>query len=186
MTEGHTRRHFLGLAAAAAVSGTMAAPAIAAPTIIDPRGGDRRALAFQNLHTGESLDVVYWAEGSYLPEAESRINHLLRDFRTDTEHRIHPKLLDLLAALKQHLRSEQPHLVISGYRSPATNAMLHATTEGVAKSSFHMSGRAIDIRVPDRPLATLHRTALEMRAGGVGYYPHSDFVHLDIGPVRRW
>ena len=180
MTERHARRHFLGLAAAA-VTGLIAASALALP-----RGPARRALAFHNLHTGESLDLVYWAEGRYLPGAKSRIDHLLRDFRTDTVHPIDPKLLDLLAALRRRLRSSRPYLVISGYRSPETNAMLHAATEGVATNSLHMVGQAIDIRIPGRSLSTLHRAALAMRAGGVGYYPHSDFIHVDVGRLRRW
>jgi len=176
----HARRDLLGLAAAVA-TGFVAAPAIALP-----RGPGRRALAFHNLHTGESLDLVYWAGGSYLPEARQRIDYLLRDFRTDTVHPIDPNLLDLLSALRQRLRSNAPFLVLSGYRSPETNRMLQATTEGVATNSLHLEGQAVDIRVPDRALTSLHTAALGLKAGGVGYYPKSDFVHVDVGPVRRW
>jgi uncharacterized protein YcbK (DUF882 family) len=180
MVKRHARRQFLGLAAAAA-TGLIAAPALALP-----RWPIRRALAFHNLHTGESLDAVYWADGRYLPEAAQRIEYLLRDFRNNKLHPIDPKLLDLLTTLRTRLNTSAPFLVISGYRSPATNAMLHRQSEGVATHSLHMVGQAIDIRLPDRALADVHREALAMKAGGVGYYPHSDFVHVDVGRVRRW
>jgi uncharacterized protein YcbK (DUF882 family) len=180
MTKLHGRRNFLGLAAA------MATGLVAAPAIAVPRLPSRRALAFHNLHTGESLDLVYWAEGRYLPDATRRIEYLLRDFRNDKVHAIDPRLLDLLTALRARLDTHAPFVVISGYRSPETNAMLHRTTEGVATNSLHLQGQAIDIRVPGRSLRSLHRTALALRAGGVGYYPRSDFVHVDVGAVRRW
>lgn len=184
-TKRHARRDLLGLAAAAA-AGLIAAPSFATPALAVPRLRPERALAFHHLHTGESLNVVYWADGRYVPEATHRIAYLLRDFRTDEVHPIDPKLLDLLARLRTQLRSRSPYLVIGGYRSPATNAMLRETTEGVAASSLHMAGRAIDLRVPDRSLAAVRRVALGLKAGGVGYYPRSDFVHVDVGPIRRW
>lgn len=159
---------------------------LAAPVLALPLTAGRRALAFHHLHTGESLDLIYWAEGQYLPDATQRINHLLRDFRNDQVHVIDPSLLDLLATLRDRLNTQAPYQVISGYRSPATNAMLRAKSEGVATNSLHLVGQAIDIRVPDRALADLHSTALAMKAGGVGYYPSSDFVHVDVGRVRWW
>lgn len=180
MRQIHKRREFLGFAVAAA-TGFIAAPAIAVP-----RAPGRRALAFYNLHTGESLDLVYWAEGRYLPEATQRIEYLLRDFRNDKVHAIDPKLLDLLTDLRARLNSDAPYQVISGYRSPETNAMLRRTSEGVATNSLHLEGRAIDLRVPGRALAAVQREALAMNAGGVGYYPRSDFVHVDVGRVRHW
>lgn len=184
-TKRHARRDVLGLAAAAA-AGLIAAPGLATPALALPRIPAERALAFHHLHTGESLNVVYWADGRYVPEATHRIAYLLRDFRTDAVHPIDPKLLDLLARLRTQLRSRSPYLVIGGYRSPETNEMLRATTEGVAANSLHMAGRAIDLRVPDRGLAAVRRAALGLKAGGVGYYPRSDFVHVDVGPIRRW
>jgi uncharacterized protein YcbK (DUF882 family) len=174
------RREFLG-AAAMAVTGVIAAPAIAMP-----RGPSRRSLAFHNLHTGESLDLVYWAEGLYNPGAMRRIDWLLRDFHNGTVRPIDRRLLDLLAVMRQHLDSQAPFQVLSGYRSPETNAMLARTTEGVATNSLHLEGKAIDIRVPGRSLAALHRVALSLRGGGVGYYPNSDFIHLDVGRIRQW
>ena len=145
-----------------------------------------RSLAFDNLHTGERLKLDYWVHGAYVPDALASINHVLRDFRTGDVRAIEPKLLDLLVAIRQVLDTTAPYAVISGYRSPNTNAQLHEASSGVASQSLHMKGMAIDIRVPGRSLAVVHKTALAMRAGGVGYYPKSDFVHVDVGRVRRW
>jgi uncharacterized protein YcbK (DUF882 family) len=181
VTERPARRAFLGMAAAAAATTLIAAPALAIPRV-----SMRRTLAFHNLHTGESLDLCYWAEGNYLPDATQRIEYLLRDFRNNQVHRIDPRLLDALTSLRARLNTSAPYQVISGYRSPETNAMLQRTTEGVAGNSLHLQGQAIDLRVPGRSLAAVHRTALALQAGGVGYYPHSDFVHIDVGRVRRW
>ncbi len=173
------RRCFLVGAGAALVAAPF--PALAAP---DRTGA--RTLAFNNIHTGERLTIDYWADGRYLPDALHTINHLLRDFRNGEVHTIEPKLLDLLTALRAELDTTQPFDVISGYRSPATNAMLHAEHPGVAAKSLHMKGMAIDIRVAGRTLEALHTTALRLRAGGVGYYPLTDFVHVDVGRVRTW
>lgn len=181
MTKPVRRRTFLGIAAAAATS------AIAAPAIAFPRFSMRsRALSFHNLHTDESVDLVYWADGEYLADAKQRIEYLLRDFRNNKIHPIDPRLLDLLSTLRARLDTDAPYQVISGYRSPQTNAMLRRVSEGVASNSLHMQGQAIDLRVPGHSLEQVHRTALALQAGGVGYYPHSDFVHVDVGRVRRW
>lgn len=175
-----SRRHVLvGLAGCSAVLlvGAPVAQAALAPI---------RALSFHSLHTGESLEVAYWRGGHYLPEALSSIDHHLRDFRTDEVHIIDVRLLDLLHNLNGRLSNHVPLNVISGYRSPATNAMLAARSGSVAKKSYHMYGMAIDVRVPGCPLERLHAAALELAGGGVGYYPRDDFVHLDVGPVRAW
>lgn len=177
---GVGRRRFLGIAGAALVGG-LAYPAEAARRLIAPR-----ALAFQNLHTGETLKTVYFAEGRYLPDAMRHINWLLRDFRTEQVHAIDPRLLDLLADLHNHLETREPFHVISGYRSPKTNAMLASLGDGVAQNSFHLQGKAIDIRVPGRSLTHVRAAALMLQRGGVGYYPRSDFVHVDTGRVRTW
>jgi uncharacterized protein YcbK (DUF882 family) len=178
--EGIGRRQLLGFAGAIALTG-LSFPAAAARRIMQPR-----TLAFQNLHTGERLSTVYWADGRYLPEAIRHINWLLRDFRTDETHPMDPALLDLLTDLHAHLETREPFHVISGYRSPQTNAMLARVSDGVAQASFHLQGRAIDIRVPGRRLKHVRDAALSLRSGGVGYYPQSDFVHVDTGPIRRW
>jgi uncharacterized protein YcbK (DUF882 family) len=178
------RRGFLrlgfGLAAGAALAdsagGALAALAPAAP----------RTVAFHNLHTGEALDAIYYEDGRYVPGALQAVNHLLRDFRTGDVHVIDPNLLDTLHALARNTGTRNPFQVISGYRSPRTNAMLHERSEGVASHSLHMQGMAIDIRLADGSLGQLHNAALSLQAGGVGFYPESDFVHVDVGRVRRW
>jgi uncharacterized protein YcbK (DUF882 family) len=174
------RRHFM-LGAGASLLSAPFSPALAGL-------GEVRSLAFDNLHTGEKLSLEYWVEGRYLPDALSALNHLLRDFRTGDTHPISTQLLDLLAVIRGKLGTAAPFSVISGYRSPATNARLRGESEhsGVAAQSLHMQGMAIDIRVPGRPLAGLRDIALNLKSGGVGYYPQSDFVHVDVGRVRRW
>jgi uncharacterized protein YcbK (DUF882 family) len=144
-----------------------------------------RHLTFDNLHTGEKLAVTYFENGQYLADALTQINHLLRDHRTDETHRIDPGLLDLLYTIKQQLGFRQPFQIVSGYRSPKTNAMLNKTTHGVAKKSLHMQGKAIDICVEKVDLKHIKNAAIALGRGGVGYYPGS-FVHLDTGNVRNW
>jgi uncharacterized protein YcbK (DUF882 family) len=147
---------------------------------------DLRTLAFRNLHTGETLDVVYRADGQLEPGALREIDWLLRDFRTGQARPIDRRLLDLLWRLRLALDTTEPYEVISGYRSPATNEMLRRVGRGVARGSLHTRAMAIDVRVPDRPLTALRDAALELRLGGVGYYPTSDVVHVDVGRRRFW
>ena len=157
-----------------------------APVWVHAGTGPTRALRLDNLHTSEKLSVEYFAAGRYLPDALSAVNHLLRDFRTGDVGTIDPALLDLLHGLAARVGSQRAFHVISGYRSPATNETLRQSSSGVASSSLHLSGQAIDIRLADVPLATLRDAALSMRSGGVGYYAASDFVHVDTGRVRSW
>jgi len=145
-----------------------------------------RRLVFDNLHTGETLDVAYWEGGAYAPEALAAVNHVLRDYRNGESHAIEPTLLDLLAALSVRLEAAPRFGVISGYRSPATNAMLHEHSGQVASGSLHVKGMAIDIRVAGCDVDRVRDAALSLQLGGVGYYPASDFVHVDVGRVRRW
>ncbi len=159
---------------------------LASPSLALAGGVDTRSVALDNLHTGESLRAVYWERGEYIPDVLDVVNKHLRDFRTGEVHPIDPRLLDLLDAVTALTGAGAPFQVISGYRSPATNAMLHERSEGVAKKSFHMSGMAIDIRLPGVDLRHLHAAALSLARGGVGYYPDSNFVHMDVGPVREW
>lgn len=150
------------------------------------RAADARQLSFYHTHTRLSLDVVYYANGEYVDSALDKINRFLKDFRTGDVSDINPGLLDLLHDVRNELGSEQPYEVISAYRSPRTNEMLRATTSGVAKKSHHLKGNAIDVRLRGVRTHTLRETALRMERGGVGYYPKSDFVHMDLGPVRQW
>lgn len=150
------------------------------------RLANHRTLAFQNPHTGDKLTLTYFEKGRYLSDALEEINFLLRDHRTDDIHPIDPELLDQLHDLKQMLGLQQPFDVICGYRSPLTNARLHAEHSGVANNSFHMYGRAVDIRIERFDLRRIHNAAVAMHRGGVGYYPDSNFIHLDTGTFRTW
>jgi uncharacterized protein YcbK (DUF882 family) len=145
-----------------------------------------RALSFYNLHTGETLRTVYFENGEYVPGALLEVNYFFRDFRANQVRAIDPRLLDLLDRIHHALDTSQPFNLISGYRSPATNAWLASQSEGVAHHSLHMYGMASDINVQGRSLALLQTVALAIRGGGVGYYPRSGFVHVDTGRVRRW
>jgi uncharacterized protein YcbK (DUF882 family) len=145
-----------------------------------------RSLAFKNLHTGESLRTTFWAEGNYRNDELKAVNHVLRDHRSGDVHPMDPKLLDLLYVLQQSVAVKGSFHIISGYRSPLTNQKLRAKSGGVAKKSLHMQGKAIDIRLPGCKLEHLRNAALELKAGGVGYYARSNFIHVDTGRVRRW
>ena len=175
-----TRRRLLTLGSAATLATCLPRTAYAVPRPAV------KSLAFHNLHTGERVEAAYWRAGSYVVEARAEIDTVLRDFRTGDIAPIDPRLLDLLHALRQRLDTDAPFHVISGYRSPATNAALAAKSGGVAKKSLHMQGMAIDIRLPGRDLKAVWREARGMRRGGVGLYAKSDFVHLDVGRVRYW
>lgn len=181
MMQNNRSRRTVLLGAGSLLVGGIASPALATPAVQGPR-----SVAFNNLHTGECLKTEYWVNGGYVPEAVVAICKILRDFRTGDVHPIDVRLIDLLNNLQKRLDTQQPFAVISGYRSPATNAMLHARSSSVAPKSLHMQGMAIDVRVPGRSLKALHQAALGLRGGGVGYYPVSDFVHVDVGAVRRW
>jgi uncharacterized protein YcbK (DUF882 family) len=145
-----------------------------------------RALSFQNLHTGETLKTVYWAQGAYIPESLAAVNKLMRDHRSGEVFEMDRRLLDLLCELRMRMESTEHFELISGFRSPATNAALRNAGHGVAKNSLHTQGLAADIRIPRVKLASLREMAVSMKAGGVGYYPASQFVHVDVGRVRTW
>jgi len=176
------RRQFLKLG----IAGSIGFAFPAAGYAVVPGAAADRALEFYNTHTDERLSTTYWAGGQYVPGALADINFILRDFRANEIKAIDVALLDLLHRLHASLDTSEPFHVISGYRTAATNAMLHSASEGVALHSLHIEGMAIDIRVPGRDLPVLRRAALALRGGGVGYYPHSDFVHVDVGRVRTW
>ena len=178
------RRRFLGYGALATAAAMVPARAHAAV-----RRRPERILSFFHTHTGERLKIAYCCDGVYQPEALAQLNHLLRDFRVDQEKPIDPKLFDLLHELGGTLETDQPYHIISGYRSPETNAMLRergGAHTGVASSSLHMVGKAIDIRLPGVKLTDLRSAAASLKLGGVGFYPSSNFVHVDNGRVRYW
>ena len=176
-----SRRRFAGglgvLLAAPALILSRHAPASIAPP---------RTLRFDHTHTGEKLAIAYTAADRYLPAALREISRFLRDFRTGEVHAIDPKLLDQLHQLATVTGSSAPFEVISGYRSSATNTVLRSHSTGVASQSLHLEGRAIDIRLPNVGIADLRDAAISLRAGGVGFYSDSKFVHVDTGRVRRW
>lgn len=171
-----------GLFAAAGLALPLPALARFAPT-----GKSEKTLSFYNTHTGEEVKkAVFWAGGSFVPETLTHLNFLLRDHRTGEVERIDPQLFLLIHNLRQRLDSRETIHIISGYRSPASNQLLRKTSSGVAKHSLHMDGKAMDLRVPGRDLSLVRKTALALKAGGVGYYPDSNFVHVDTGRVRFW
>jgi len=145
-----------------------------------------RTIALYNIHSQESAVIEYCSAGAYVPQALSAVDRLLRDPLNGEVKSIDPKLLDLLFELHTKIGASDPFTVICGYRSPQTNAALRARSQGVAEHSLHMEGKAVDIQLPGVPLDVLYRAALELKAGGVGYYPKSGFIHVDVGPVRTW
>lgn len=179
-----SRRRFLGLGAAALslpFLSRLTAYASSEPFLPPDRG-----LSFYNTHTGEAATVEYCRSGCLVTPSLEKINHILRDHRTGETKAIDVRLLDLLNALSRKTSTDVPFHVISGYRSPRTNAALRATSGGVAENSLHLLGQAIDIRLPGTKLRDLYRAAVDLRRGGVGIYPGSDFVHVDVGRVRSW
>lgn len=178
-----SRRTFLkwGLLTAGAIlfpSPTLASSRDPAPP--------ERSLSFYHVHTGESLDTVYWCKGMYVSAALADINYILRDFHTEEIKSIDTRLLDLLSATHRRLDTREAFHIFSGYRSPATNALLRKQRRGVSKNSLHIHGKAADIYLPGIGISLLRRVAMSIRVGGVGYYPRNNFVHLDVGPVRYW
>lgn len=144
-------------------------------------------LRLYHTHTNERIDVVYRIGDTYLPDAVDSLDHFLRDHRTGTVYRLDPRLFDLLHDLTSALGRPDTEIdIVCGYRTPWSNEFLRRTTVGVAQHSLHMEGEAIDIRIPGVPTATLRNAALSLHRGGVGYYPQSQFVHVDVGRVRWW
>lgn len=174
-----SRRRFLALTLATAAN-MAAVPALARPHAAE------RAIAFHNIHTGESLNALFWADGRFVAEGLSEIDRIMRDYRTDEIQQIDRNLIALLHRLQSLVGTNRPFHIISGYRSPKTNAMLRKNGRGVAVTSLHMQAKAADVRLPGVALAELHRAALSMQKGGVGYYPKSDFIHVDTGRTRKW
>ena len=187
-----SRRGFIRAASGAvstAVASSFAFPSfanVAAPAIVGVNQTSCRTLVLQCVRSGERLTADYWVEGQYVEDELARINKVLRDVRSGEVHKIEPKLLDLVYQLGREVDARSGIQIISAYRSPATNAMLQKKSSGVAEKSLHMKGQAIDLVVPGRKLQHIHDAALKLAVGGVGYYPKSNFIHVDVGRVRRW
>jgi uncharacterized protein YcbK (DUF882 family) len=175
------RRSFLK--SSVALASALSLPSLARAAIAAPH---ERSLRFYNTHTGETLRTMFWAEGQFIPEALQDINRVLRDHRSNTIAQMDRELMLLLDKVSSQFSNNEVIHVISGYRSPETNRKLAEASGGVAKHSMHLEGKAIDIRFPGRDLAQLHKAALALKGGGVGYYPDSRFVHMDTGRVRHW
>ena len=177
------RRSFFKIGAQAAVSSLFPISAIAS---IDHFLTSKRRLSFYNLHTDERLEVCYYSQGRYQPSALRKINYIFRDHYSGEIKPIHKDLIDFLHTISKTIGHGVQFHIISGYRSPETNAMLRGKTRAVAKNSLHMQGKAADIRIPDYDTRKLRHICMKMQTGGVGYYPGSDFVHVDTGNVRCW
>jgi len=183
MTSGFTRRGLLGMFAATAV--------IAAPTYSNAFGvlkgaGDIRRIRMYSGRTGEAMDTIYWIEGEYIPEVMKEINHFMRDWRSNDKIAMDMRTVDIMAASHRLMDVSEPFTLLSGYRCPATNAMLRSKSRGVAKHSLHMVGQAADLRLKSRSVGQMAKAAAACASGGVGKYSRSDFVHMDCGPVRSW
>ena len=182
-TSGMTRRSVLGAFAATAVA--------AAPTFANAAGflrgaGDIRRIKMYSGRTGERIDMIYWIEGNYIKDAVSELNYFMRDWRTDGVKSMDLRTVDIMAASHNLLDVSEPYMLLSGYRSPQTNAMLRSRSRGVAKNSLHMRGQAADLRLASRSVNQMARAAIACNGGGVGRYSGSNFVHMDCGQVRDW
>lgn len=178
-----TRRGLLGAFAATLVT---AAPTYSNAAGFLRGGGDIRRIRMYSGRTGERLDMIYWVEGHYIADAVKEVNFFMRDWRTDDVKNIDLRTIDIMAAAHNMLDVNEPYMLISGYRSPRTNAMLRSRSGGVAKNSRHLRGEAADLRLNSRSVNQMAKAASACRAGGVGRYSGSDFVHMDCGPVRSW
>jgi uncharacterized protein YcbK (DUF882 family) len=164
---------------------------VAAPTFSNAAGflkgaGDIRRIRMYSGRTGERLDTIYWIEGEYIKESVKEINKFMRDWRTNGVKTMDLRTIDIMAAAHNMMDVNEPYMLLSGYRSPQTNAMLRSRSRGVAKNSLHMKGQAADLRLGSRSVSQMARAASACRAGGVGRYSGSNFVHMDCGPVRTW
>lgn len=178
-----SRRKLLTMGLVTAAASIIPYKTLAAVTEVVTPG---RSLSLFNVYSKETLNIVYWFEGKYLPDALARINYMFRDVRTGRVKEIDKDLLDLLFGIQNKLKYKDPFHVISGYRTPRSNAILRKRKKGVARNSLHMYGKAVDISLPGHSLRTFRRIAINLKSGGVGYYPRSRFVHLDVGKVRYW
>ncbi|GHG23206.1 MULTISPECIES: YcbK family protein [Paracoccus] len=178
-----SRRGILGVFAATTVA---AAPVMGNAFGLLRGAGDMRRIRMYSGRTGESLDTVYWVDGKYIREALNEINIFMRDWRSGEAIGIDPRTVDVAAASHRLLQTNEPYMMLSGYRSPRTNAMLRRSSGGVARNSLHMVGKAADLRLKSRSVGQMYNAAMSCRAGGVGKYSRSNFVHMDCGPIRTW
>jgi len=195
-TRFKSRRLFLQssltLSAGLGASCLSASTAASALTSAEPEHSNRikhgpdRILRLANAHTWEKVDVVYWTQGMYIDESMTEISHLMRDHRANKSITMDEKVIDNLYGLYQLMGTDERIHILSGYRTPETNAKLRQRSSGVAKYSLHMEGRAIDLNIPGKTAKQIRDAAISLKTGGVGYYPAAGFVHIDTGAVRNW
>lgn len=184
LNRDYTRRNMLKTGAAFAAS--LVLPSIAQASVNPVSRSPYRSIFLVNPHTGDKLKTTYWEKGVYYPEPMKDIAYMLRDHRSEDMSPIDPRLIDMLYMLQAKLNTHSPFEVVCGYRTPRSNAFIYKRERGVARNSYHMYGRAIDIRMKERSPGLIQRAAWSLQQGGVGYYPKAGFVHLDTGGVRRW
>lgn len=184
--ENLTRMTRRGVLKAFAATTITAAPTFANAFGLLRGAGDIRRLKMHSGRTGERIDTIYWIEGEYIPEAMAEVNRFMRDWRNNNVIQFDQRTIDILAASHRMLDTDASYMLLSGYRSPQTNAMLRSRSRGVARNSLHMKGQATDIRLEGRTVGQISRAAMSCAAGGVGRYSRSNFVHIDCGDVRSW
>ncbi|MFV0360631.1 YcbK family protein [Tropicimonas sp.] len=189
MTENTAARTGLsrrGILRAFAATAVIAAPTYANAAGFLRGGGDIRRIRMYNGRTGETMDTIYWVEGSYIKDALKEINAFMRDWRRNEVKTIDTRTIDIMAASHNLMGTSEPYMLLSGYRSAATNAMLRARSGGVARNSLHIRGQAADLRLKSRSIYQMAKAASSCSAGGVGTYRGSNFVHMDCGDIRSW
>ena len=175
-----------GIIRAFAATAIAAAPAFPAAAGFLRGAGDIRRVHMHNARTGETMSTIYWIEGRYVRDALAEVNHFFRDWRRNEVKQIDNRTIDIIAATHRLVDASDPFLLLSGYRSPATNAMLRRRSGGVARKSLHMEGKAADLRLGSRSVSQVARAAASCGAGGVGRYSGSNFTHVDCGVARSW
>lgn len=178
-----TRR---GLLRSFAATALIAAPYYANAAGFLRGAGDIRQISMYSGRTGERINTIYWIEGEYIDDALNEVNHFMRDWRNDKVKNIDRRNVDIMSAARRLLDTDEPYMMLSGYRSPETNAMLRSRSRGVARNSLHIQGQAADLRLNSRSISQMARAAAACNSGGVGRYSRSNFVHMDCGPVRTW
>ena len=186
-----TKDSSAGISRRALLKAFAATTLVAAPTYSNAAGflrgsGDIRRIRMYSGRTGERIDTIYWIEGDYIPEAVKEVNFFMRDWRTDSVKNMDLRTVDIMSAAHSMMDADEPYILLSGYRSPKTNAMLRSRSRSVARNSLHMQGQAADLRLTTRSVSQMAKAAAACRGGGVGKYSRSNFVHMDCGVVRTW
>ncbi|MEM8632870.1 MAG: DUF882 domain-containing protein [Pseudomonadota bacterium] len=175
-----------GLLTAFAATTVVAAPTMSSAFGILRGAGDVRRISMYSGRTGESINTIYWIEGKYIKESLAEVNTFMRDWRSGAKKEIDLRAIDIMAASHALLETDEPYMLLSGYRTPSTNQALRSRSRSVARNSLHMKGQAADLRLKSRSVGQISRAAIACNSGGVGRYSRSNFVHMDCGDVRTW